>query len=135
MRRPAPPPCAPLPAARAPQFPPPSTPLQPPPLQPYQTKTRVALLPFVIANIVVTDLVMAGMIGLRTDGAALGTMIAISLVSYLVAQQVLSLAAIVTPNQEAAFSLAIVWTAVCLQLSNYVIRYADMQMAWLSQLR
>lgn len=101
----------------------------------YYAAKQVAVLPFIAANIVVTDLIMTGMIGLRADGAALGTMIAISLVFYLVAQQVLSLAAIVTPNQEAAFSVAIVWTAVCLQLSNYVIRYADMQMQWLSQLR
>jgi hypothetical protein len=47
----------------------------------------------------VADLILVGMIGLRTDAAALFTLCALGMLFYLLAQQVQSFAAIVTPNQ------------------------------------
>jgi hypothetical protein len=37
--------------------------------------------------------------------------------------------------QEAAFVLTIGWTAICLLLSNFIIRFADMQQSWVAGLR
>ena len=51
------------------------------------------------------------------------------------ALQVLALAAIVTPNQDIAFMVAVTWTALNLLLSNLMVRYVDMKQQWLSQLR
>lgn len=50
-------------------------------------------------------------------------------------RQVLAFAAVVTPNQDTAFMVAIAWTAVNLLMSNFMVRYADMTQQWLSQLR
>ena len=47
--------------------------------------------------------------------------------------QVLHFAATVTPNQDAAFMLAIAWTAVNLLMSNFFISYDEMSLGWLSQ--
>jgi hypothetical protein len=49
--------------------------------------------------------------------------------------QVLAFAAVVTPNQDVAFMLAIAWTAVNLLMSNFMVRYKDMTQSWFSQLR
>lgn len=49
--------------------------------------------------------------------------------------QVLAFAAVVTPNQDVAFMLAIGWTAVNLLMSNFMVRYKDMTQVWFSQLR
>lgn len=49
--------------------------------------------------------------------------------------QVLSFAAVVTPNQDMAFMIAIAWTAVNLLMSNFMVRYVDMTQQWLSQLK
>jgi hypothetical protein len=48
---------------------------------------------------------------------------------------VLAFAAVVTPNQDTAFMLAIAWTAINLLLSNFMVRYVDMTQKWFSQLR
>ena len=47
--------------------------------------------------------------------------------------QVLHFAATVTPNQDAAFMLAIAWTAVNLLMSNFFIGYDEMSLGWISQ--
>jgi hypothetical protein len=51
------------------------------------------------------------------------------------AWQVLYVAAIVTPNQDAAFMLAIGWTAFNILLANYPVRIADYTMSWVAPLR
>ncbi len=43
--------------------------------------------------------------------------------------------AVVMPNQDTAFMLAILWTAINLLLSNFMIRCNTMKQVWLSELR
>jgi hypothetical protein len=50
-------------------------------------------------------------------------------------QQVLTLTAVVMPNEDLAFMGAIAWTAINLLLSNFMVRYVDMTNRWLSYLR
>ncbi len=47
----------------------------------------------------------------------------------------LHLAATLTPNQDMAFMLAILWTAVNLLMSNYFVTYSQIAYGWFSQLR
>jgi hypothetical protein len=49
--------------------------------------------------------------------------------------QVLTFTAVVMPNQDLAFMGAIAWTAINLLMSNFMVRYNDMNMGWFSQLR
>lgn len=49
--------------------------------------------------------------------------------------QVLTLAAVVMPNQDLAFMAAIGWTAINLLMSNFMVRYKDFNQQWFSQLR
>jgi hypothetical protein len=87
----------------------------------YYAAKQVAVLPFLAANLLVTDLIAVGMVGMRTDPAALATLVGLSIVFYLLAQQVQSLVVILTPNQEAAFSVSIGFTAVQLLMVRCVV--------------
>jgi len=49
--------------------------------------------------------------------------------------QVLTLTAVLMPNQDLAFMIAIAWTAINLLMANFMYRYRDMTQVWLSQLR
>ena len=49
--------------------------------------------------------------------------------------QVLHLAATVTPNQDAAFMLAIAFTAMNILLSNFFIPFEMIELSWVSWLR
>lgn len=53
----------------------------------------------------------------------------------LVLLQVLSFTAVVMPNQDLAFMGAIAWTAINLLMSNFMVRFRDMDQQWLSQLK
>ena len=44
-------------------------------------------------------------------------------------------AAVVTPNQDAAFMLAVGWTAFNALAANYVVRIEDSAMSWLQYFR
>lgn len=50
-------------------------------------------------------------------------------------RQVLTFTAVVMPNQDLAFMGAIAWTAINLLMSNFMVRYNDMNQQWFSQLR
>lgn len=39
------------------------------------------------------------------------------------------------PNQDLAFMGAIAWTAINLLMSNFMVRFADINQGWFSQLR
>lgn len=78
---------------------------------------------------------LAGMTGLRPEvGAALQHGV-IVLLLYLTASQVLHLAATVAPNQDAAFMVAIAWTAINIMEGNFIQRHSDMGMGWAAHLR
>ena len=49
--------------------------------------------------------------------------------------QVLHFSATLAPNQDLAFALCITWTSLNLLLSNYFIKYDEMNMQWLTQVR
>lgn len=49
--------------------------------------------------------------------------------------QVLTFTAVVMPNQDLAFMGAIAWTAINLLMSNFMVRYQDIDQRWFSQLR
>lgn len=101
----------------------------------YYAAKQLAVLPFIVANVVASDLIGVGMIGLRTDPGAVATFCGIGVVYYALAQQVQAFAATVTPNQEGAFVVTILFTSVNLLFSNFIIRFVDMQQSWLSALR
>eukprot|EP00798_Chlamydomonas_sp_ICE-L_P018330 gene18330-24792_t len=50
-------------------------------------------------------------------------------------QLVMNLAALLAPNQDLAFMLAIMWTALNILMSNVLIRYTEIQATWLRVFR
>ncbi|KAI8467922.1 MAG: hypothetical protein J3K34DRAFT_523385 [Monoraphidium minutum] len=80
---------------------------------------QLAILPFAVLNVLVFSLILYGMAGLRQEALSV----------------VLACAAVITPNQDIAFMVAIAWTAVSMLMSNFMVRFADMSQVWLSQLR
>eukprot|EP00878_Enallax_costatus_P000100 GHUV01000134.1.p1 GENE.GHUV01000134.1~~GHUV01000134.1.p1 ORF type:complete len:870 (+),score=236.10 GHUV01000134.1:1054-3663(+) len=101
----------------------------------YYIAKQMAVMPFAILNVLLFSFTLYGLAGLRHNGAAVGMNGLMSVLIYLIAAQVLSFAAVVTPNQDLAFMLAIAWTAINLLLSNFMVRYVDMTQNWFSQLR
>ena len=59
----------------------------------------------------------------------------ISTLLSLIAVQVLHCCAILAPNQDVAFMLSIVWTAIQLLMSNFFITFTDVVFQWLTVLR
>jgi hypothetical protein len=49
--------------------------------------------------------------------------------------QVMGAAAVMTPNQDVAFMVAVGWTAFNALAANYVVRIATAAMSWLQYLR
>lgn len=84
----------------------------------YYAAKQAAVLPFAALNVAVFALTLYGMAGLRPTVAACAANFGLSALLYLIAAQVLALAAAVTPNQDAAFMVAIAWTAVNLLMSK-----------------
>ncbi|KAF8067234.1 ctr9 [Scenedesmus sp. PABB004] len=101
----------------------------------YYVAKQLAVAPFAVLNVLLFSYTLYGLAGLRHSGAAVGMNGLMSVLIYLIAAQVLAFAAVVTPNQDVAFMLAIGWTAVNLLMSNFMVRYQDMSQAWFSQLR
>eukprot|EP00877_Chromochloris_zofingiensis_P013185 jgi/Chrzof1/811/Cz01g29200.t1 len=101
----------------------------------YYVAKQAAILPFAILNVLVYAYTLYGMAGLRNQAAAIVFNGLLSILLYLIAAQVLALAAYITPNQDVAFMVGICWTALNLLLSNYMVRYIDMSQNWLSQLK
>ncbi|WIA12817.1 hypothetical protein OEZ85_006447 [Tetradesmus obliquus] len=101
----------------------------------YYVAKQMAVMPFAILNVLLFSFTLYGLAGLRPDGWAIGINGLMSVLMYLIAAQVLAFAAVVTPNQDVAFMLAIAWTAVNLLMSNFMVRYKDMTQVWFSQLR
>ncbi|KAG2499204.1 hypothetical protein HYH03_002785 [Edaphochlamys debaryana] len=98
----------------------------------YYVAKLLAVLPFSILSMLVYSFTIYGMAGLRHDAGALWQHGLLATLAYLCASQVLYAAAIATPNQDAAFMVAIAWTAVNILMSNYLIIYPDMDQVWLS---
>ncbi|GFH20269.1 uncharacterized protein HaLaN_17361, partial [Haematococcus lacustris] len=48
---------------------------------------------------------------------------------------VLHFSAVLAPNQDMAFMIAIIWTAVNVMTSNFFILLSQMELRWLSHLR
>ncbi|KAJ9505285.1 hypothetical protein QJQ45_027868 [Haematococcus lacustris] len=94
-----------------------------------------ATLPANLLSPVVFSLIIYGMAGLRHSALACVRVTTILSTLSLIAVQVLHCAAILAPNQDMAFMIAIGWTAVNLLMSNFFIMYSQMAFDWLSQLR
>ncbi len=78
-------------------------------------------------------LITYGMAGLNHDPAKCALSILIQTLTSLIAVQVLHLAAILAPNQDIAFMVAIAWTAINMLMSNFFITFSQMTLGWISQ--
>jgi hypothetical protein len=58
-----------------------------------------------------------------------------SLAGHVCRPQVLHCCAILAPNQDVAFMLSIVWTAIQLFFSNYFIIFTEVEQQWITVLR
>ncbi|KAL6756257.1 ABC-2 type transporter-domain-containing protein [Haematococcus lacustris] len=94
-----------------------------------------ATLPANLLSAIIFSLITYGMAGLRHSALACVRVTTILSILSLIAVQVLHCAAILAPNQDMAFMMAIAWTAVNLLMSNFFIMYSQMAFNWLSQLR
>lgn len=101
----------------------------------YYAAKSLAVLPFILANVLVCTFVSYGMTGLRLTTQAVAVNGAASVLLYLIAQQLQSMASIVMPNEDASFLVTIVWSAFNMYFSNFIIRFADMRHKWLSAFR
>jgi ATP-binding cassette subfamily G (WHITE) protein 2 len=101
----------------------------------YYCSNVLATLPFSIANAAVFALVVYGLTGLRNDFESIIQHVLILVVESLVALQVLYFAAVVTPNQDMAFMIAIAFTAVNILLSNFFIPFDLIEFDWISWLK
>ncbi|GAX75358.1 hypothetical protein CEUSTIGMA_g2802.t1 [Chlamydomonas eustigma] len=106
----------------------------------YVAKLLVRL-PFAVINSLSMTLTVYGMAGLRIGGRnvewgpAIAEHAVISTLGYLVASQVIQLSAYLTTNQDAAFMVAIAWTAVNLLLSDTILRFFYFTMTWFEKLK
>jgi len=101
----------------------------------YYVAKQLAVLPFAVLNALLFAFTLYGLAGLRHDANAVGMNGLMSVLIYLIAAQVLTFTAVVMPNQDLAFMGAIAWTAINLLMSNFMVRYADINQGWFSQLR
>lgn len=101
----------------------------------YYMANVTANLPFGVANAAVFAFLVYGMSGLRDDAESIFKHCFILVIESLIALQVLYFAAVVTPNQDMAFMLAIGFTAVNILLSNYFIPFELIRFDWISWLQ
>lgn len=101
----------------------------------YYLAKQVVYLSFAIVNALVFGLIVYGLVGLRDRGSSIMINAFCGVMLYLTASQVVDCAAMVAPNQDTAFVLSIAWTALQLLLSNFLVRYQDMNIKWVSYLR
>ena len=105
---------------------------------PYYVAKVTATTPFQVISALVFTLTVYGMAGMRhgpgADGAAAKNA-TLSCLVYLIAVQVLHCCALLAPNQDIAFMLSIVWTAIQLLLSSFFIIFSDVFMYWITYLR
>jgi hypothetical protein len=78
---------------------------------PYFAAKTLGVLPFALANVALCALIVYGMAGLRATLAAAAANCLVASLTYLIAQQMQALAAVVTRNEDGAFVLTIGWTA------------------------
>ncbi|KAI8463050.1 MAG: P-loop containing nucleoside triphosphate hydrolase protein [Monoraphidium minutum] len=102
---------------------------------PYYAAKTLAVAPFILLNVLVCTYVSYGMTGLRLTVPAVATNGAASVLLYLIGQQVQSAASIVMPNEDASFLLTIVWSAFNMYFSGFIVRFKDMGLPWLANLR
>ena len=77
----------------------------------YHAAKTAAGLPFALVNIIAFAGVTYGLAGLRPEAAAVFANLLVAGLLYLIAAQVMTLAAVFAPTQDLAFVLSIVWTA------------------------
>ncbi len=91
----------------------------------YYAAKVVATTPFQIISALVFCLTVYGMAGLRPGVRYVLENGVISTLLCLIAVQVLHCCAILAPNQDVAFMLSIVWTAIQLLMSNFFITFTE----------
>eukprot|EP00879_Flechtneria_rotunda_P017044 GHRR01017850.1.p1 GENE.GHRR01017850.1~~GHRR01017850.1.p1 ORF type:complete len:820 (+),score=223.92 GHRR01017850.1:95-2554(+) len=104
------------------------------PLAYYMAKVA-ATTPFQVITALVFTFIVYGMAGLRDGGQFIWQNGVISTMLSLIAVQVLHCCAILAPNQDVAFMLSIVWTAIQLLMSNFFITFTEVVFQWLTMLR
>eukprot|EP00775_Hariotina_reticulata_P006450 gene6450-6679_t len=100
----------------------------------YVAKVTVVL-PFHVLSVVCAILIQYGMTGLRPGAESIFKHGAIATLIFLIAAQVLHLAATTMPNQDLAFMMAIGWTCVQMVMSGFFIPYKEMRLQLLANLR
>ncbi|KAJ9519029.1 hypothetical protein QJQ45_026291, partial [Haematococcus lacustris] len=100
----------------------------------YMAKVSVALPCYLLAALSYA-LITYGLAGLRHDPLSVLHSAALQCTLGLIAAQVLHFSAVLAPNQDMAFMIAIIWTAVNVMTSNFFILFSQMELRWLSHLR
>uniref|UniRef100_A0A383VRM2 ABC transporter domain-containing protein n=1 Tax=Tetradesmus obliquus TaxID=3088 RepID=A0A383VRM2_TETOB len=101
----------------------------------YYPAKVVAITPFQIVSALVFCFTVYGMTGLRPGWEYILQNGTISTLLLLISVQVLHCCAIVAPNQDVAFMLSIVWTAIQLFFSNYFIMFSEVELYGITFLR
>ncbi|KAF6255774.1 hypothetical protein COO60DRAFT_1533203, partial [Scenedesmus sp. NREL 46B-D3] len=101
----------------------------------YYAAKVVATTPFQIISALVFCFTVYGMAGLRPGARYILENGTTSTLLSLIAVQVLHCCAILAPNQDVAFMLSIVWTAIQLLMSNFFITFTEVVFQWLTVLR
>ena len=94
-----------------------------------------AITPFHIVTACAYGLTVYGMAGLRHGASHILKNGVVNTLMHLIASQVLHASAVIAPNQDVAFMLSIVWTAVQMLLSGFFIDFASVWNGWVTQLR
>ncbi|KAJ9517699.1 hypothetical protein QJQ45_003993 [Haematococcus lacustris] len=100
----------------------------------YMAKVSVALPCYLLAALSYA-LITYGLAGLRHDPLSVLHSATLQCTLGLIAAQVLHFSAVLAPNQDMAFMIAIIWTAVNVMTSNFFILLSQMELRWLSHLR
>ncbi|KAL6748515.1 ABC-2 type transporter-domain-containing protein, partial [Haematococcus lacustris] len=100
----------------------------------YMAKVSVSLPCYLLAALSYA-LITYGLAGLRHDPLSVLHSAALQCTLGLIAAQVLHFSAVLAPNQDMAFMIAIIWTAVNVMTSNFFILLSQMELRWLSHLR
>lgn len=101
----------------------------------YYAAKVAATTPFQIISALVFCFTVYGMAGLRPGTRFILENGVTSTLLSLIAVQVLHCCAILAPNQDVAFMLSIVWTAIQLLMSNFFITFTEVVFQWLTVLR
>ncbi|KAI8464872.1 MAG: P-loop containing nucleoside triphosphate hydrolase protein [Monoraphidium minutum] len=102
----------------------------------YLAKARIsAITPFQIVSALAFGFTAYGMAGLRPGYQHILKNGVINTLMSLIASQVLHACAVFAPNQDVAFMMSILWTAIQLLLSGFFVNFPEVINQWLTYLR